>query len=781
MNRQERLKLLRAHHVLKEGATGEEVKKFLADIRGDKGDTGEKGEKGLTGDRGLPGLPGRDGKDGLKGETGAKGLRGDRGEKGETGQKGSKGLVWRSQWLVGITYRQDDAVYSYGSAYICIKEHKSTNRNHPNTGEDWGTYWAILAERGETGPGGAQGPAGPSGTGGAGGGIALAYGGNTLGAMATITSGTALIQGGNNITLSQNGQSVTIVGGAGGAGAALKGSGTYTQATGTVEFANSNGVTFGLSNNGTMTASVATNYQSQGAYLTTARASNDGIGLNTAGTNMTWTANSSGLSINAGGYAGTGFTSASTAGTDIVMTHGTNGLSAGVPKYLTTAQPVGAYLTTARASTDAIGLNTAQSNVTWTANSSGLSLDNRGYAGTGTSVTNATMTLNSNGLQFNGGAYLTTAMASNRGTDFVQAGAAFAGTNASGTIASNGISVSVAAPGGGAAVNFSGGTTSNNLQSVVFSNSNGVSFGLNGSTMTGSHNGITSQTNQTVGLYGLGNTTQNSSTTLDARTMSFNGLGGATVGYSNGSIQMSAPAASSLVASGNITFSSAGSTITASVGNPYISRFEMKGGAVSSISNGSVAQGSLSLQQMYVPLNVTATAFAIAGNLTMATNTSATTASVNYSMNVGIYGLSGSTLSLLSSGSANNGFQWSQSASTTANTSINGLRIMTAPINANITPGQYWVGVALSSATTYTGGTFSLHGDPSINTSASNAAFSPIGGATGNNGAIMYQGIFTAATNAMPSSIVGSADINMTSASNVARANYYGRFYNGNY
>ena len=83
-------------------------------------------------------------------------------------------------------------------------------------------------------------------------------------------------------------------------------------------------------------------------------------------------------------------------------------------------------LTTARASNDAVGLNTAQTNVTWTVNSSGISI--------------------------NAGGYLTTAMASNRGTDFVQATAAFAGTNASGTIASNGISVSVAAPGGGAGV-----------------------------------------------------------------------------------------------------------------------------------------------------------------------------------------------------------------------------------------------------------------------------------------------------------------------------------------
>jgi hypothetical protein len=137
---------------------------------------------------------------------------------------------------------------------------------------------------------------------------------------------------------------------------------------------------------------------------------------------------------------------------------------------------------------------------------------------------------------------------------------------------------------------------------VVFSNSNGLAFGVNGQTITGSYtvptvtagsdtagisnlgntagtsgvvsgdqirvlfaggNNITlsqsvdagnksatitisgpntaAQTVQTVGLYALGNTTQNSSTTLDARTLSFNGLGGITMGYSNGSIQVSGP------------------------------------------------------------------------------------------------------------------------------------------------------------------------------------------------------------------------------------------------
>jgi hypothetical protein len=55
--------------------------------------------------------------------------------------------------------------------------------------------------------------------------------------------------------------------------------------------------------------------------------------------------------------------------------------------------------TSYRASNDAVGLNTAQTNVTWTVNSSGISLNAAGYAGTGFSGTNATATLNSNGLQ----------------------------------------------------------------------------------------------------------------------------------------------------------------------------------------------------------------------------------------------------------------------------------------------------------------------------------------------------------------------------------------------
>jgi hypothetical protein len=203
---------------------------------------------------------------------------------------------------------------------------------------------------------------------------------------------------------------------------------------------------------------------------------------------------------------------------------------------------------------------------------------------------------------------LTTAMASNRGSDFVQAAAAFNGTNASGTIASNAISVSVAAQtnqtiglyassnttltssgtadarslsfrgiGAGSigisgnevlvsfatvaagAVNFSAGTTSSNLGSVVFSNSNGVSFGLNGATITASANAGGGGTGS---LFAQGNTTQNSSTTQDYSSMQFGGRGAASVGFSNGTVQVSVPNTSSLVGASGISLSSNGSTIT---------------------------------------------------------------------------------------------------------------------------------------------------------------------------------------------------------------------------
>lgn len=278
--------------------------------------------------------------------------------------------------------------------------------------------------------------------------------GNTAGVSSV--SGTNIVwAGGNNVTLSANGQTISVIAGTAAPSPVNVSAGTASGDLGTVVFSNSNGVSFGL-NGSTITATVATNYQSQGAYLTTAALSNHSHGnptLNLTNLSGTTASNSAGFTLS---------------------------LSA-----------VNA-LTTARASNDAVGLATAQSNVTWTVNSAGLSLDARGYAGTATTFAGAnlsgSMTVNSAGvnLSLSAGNYLTTAALSNHS----HGNPTLALTNLSGTTASNSagltLSLSAAAPGAGGAVNFSAGTTSGNLDSVVFSNSNGVSFGLNGSTITAS-------------------------------------------------------------------------------------------------------------------------------------------------------------------------------------------------------------------------------------------------------------------------------------------------------
>jgi hypothetical protein len=382
----------------------------------------------------------------------------------------------------------------------------------------------------------------------------------------------------------------------GAGGAAIQGSGTYTQNSGTVQFSNSNGVTFGLSQNGVMTASVAaaggaqtgisglsagttqmtsgtavfsnsngisfgvngntvtasynsTQFQSTGNYLTTAAQSNQVVNSLNGSTGQ--------ISLNVGSSL-----SASTNGSSITF---------GLASNITTAlQSAGAYLTTARASNDAIGLNTAQSNVTWTVNSSGLSLDARGYVGTATgfSGTNVSATMthnsagfslqlsaaaaggaggvaisasassmssgtitfsNSNGVFFGLSNGVMTASASTAPAGslfFVNSNGVTFGTSTAGATTS--VTASVGA-GAGAAIKGSG-TYTQNSATIEFANSNGITFGLsNNGTMTASHNGITQQSTQPVAISG-------SNGSFAFSTVTFGNLNGASFYTSNGSM-----------------------------------------------------------------------------------------------------------------------------------------------------------------------------------------------------------------------------------------------------
>jgi len=548
--------------------------------------------------------------------------------------------------------------------------------------------------------------------------------------------------------------------------------GANSISTGTIRFTNANGVSFSI-NGQTVSASVAAQ-------------SNQNISLYALGNttqNSSTVLNASNLSFNGVGNITVGFSNGSIqisqtgGGGGVVLYDGANSISTGTARF-TNANGVSFTIngqTISGSVNQSVSLyalgNTTQNSSTNLANSV-LSLN---------AIGSLTIGYSNGSIQFSAPNALTTAMQSGSQSQLWIMGnssATIGGTNISGTVYSNGMSLSVAAPGGGGAINVSAGTTSNNLQTVVFSNSNNVSFGLNGSTITGS---IPAQSNQTVGMYALGNTTQNSSSTFDARTLSYNFLGAMTGGYSNGSIQISAPNTSSISATGGLSVVQNGSTLSMGFPAPAtLSRWDGMEDAFVSLNT--IGQGSLSIQQVYIPYNVTATAALIAGSLSAQTNTSATTGSINLSLWMGVYTLNGSTLSLASSGSALNAFTVQHTGSTSNNTVIQGMRALTLPMNVNITPGVYYIGVVISSASTYTGAAYTVFGNNAINSAASGGFFAPIGSATSVNmgGAYLFQGIYTAATSAGPASM-SNGNINMTSASNAQRANLHVQFYSNTF
>lgn len=212
------------------------------------------------------------------------------------------------------------------------------------------------------------------------------------------------------------------------------------------------------------------------------------------------------------------------------------------------------------------------------------------------------------------------------------------------------------------------------FQTLSFSNANGISFGTSaGSAITASHNGLTSQSNQafsaaggssafqTLGfsdnarasftntngsvalaginasLFALGNTTQNSSTVRDLSVLSLNGLGIVTVGFSNGSIQLSATQS-------NQAFSAAGGS----------SAFQTLGFSDNSNASWTNTNGSVALASLRASL------FAL-GN---------TTQNSSSAMNLNVLSLNG--LGIITAGFSNGSIQLSATQSNQAASASNG-------------------------------------------------------------------------------------------------------------
>lgn len=520
---------------------------------------------------------------------------------------------------------------------------------------------------------------------------------NALGAMtAGFSNGsvqlsapaTSSLVGAGNISISTNGSTITI---SGSASPVSFSAGTTSGALGSVVFSNSNGVSFGM-NGSTITASHN--------GLTTARASNDGVGLNTAQSNVTWTVNSSGLSIDARGYAGTG-TSATNASVTLnsnglaisvnaggpsayvssvngssgaislnvgsSLSSSTNGSSItfGLASNITTAlQSAGAYLTTARASNDAIGLNTAltANGVSMTANSSGLSLNfpaflttQSGQAFSASGGSSAFQTLsftNSNGFTFsntNGsvvGSYTVPTVTQ----FFSNTGTTFNGANVSGsmTLNTNGLALSLSAAAGGGG----GGAGAVNL----------------------------------LGANTAGNTTATGST------LGFSGVNLTLSGTNESNIVFSAPATSSLSVTGQLSLSVNGSTISLGVPSPYTAS-GTNPYADCEVLAGTQGNGTIVFDPAFLPnVQFDRIVFPVSHSVGGSTGT------VSASFFVGVFSRNASTLSLVGSTSTSVSFNAS-SNNGTAYSIYSGMRHISVGSTATLTQGQYWIGVMSSVST----------------------------------------------------------------------------------
>jgi len=373
----------------------------------------------------------------------------------------------------------------------------------------------------------------------------------------------------NGVSFGLDGTNITGSIAAGGAPGSIS-AGTTNVALGEAVFSNSNGVSFGL-NGATVTATVATNYQSQGAYLTTAMLSNaatiSNINVSAGTTSNNLSAftfgNGSGVSfglngsvitasVAAAGGAQTGISGVIVS--DATYTSGT--VSFSNQANITIGSSVNGATQYIRLSGNAAqsvvpGIQTvAFANTTFT--TGGVSFSNANGISFGSSGAQVTASHNA----------LTTAMASNRGTDFVQATAAFAGTSASGTIASGGISVSIgpyittgALSNHSHGVSFTSGSVA--FQTLSFTNSNGISFNSGTQGIFGSHNAITTGRASTDAI-GLNTAQTNVTWTVNSSGLSFNagGYAGTATGFTGANI------------SGTFTHNTAGLSMSLSVAAP---------------------------------------------------------------------------------------------------------------------------------------------------------------------------------------------------------------------
>jgi hypothetical protein len=508
-------------------------------------------------------------------------------------------------------------------------------------------------------------------TGGFGGGLDVQIGGNTSGTTGLVSTGTLFLAGGNNVTLSQNGQSITISANTAAAATLSISAGTTSGGYAGITFANSNGLSFGL-NNGTITGSAAPGFS--------AGVSNIG---NTSGST---------------GISGSQLVLAGGNNMTLSQATGANGATVTFSAAAQTNQSLGVY---------GVLQTTGQSSSS-TFDARSLSIVGAGNVSVGMSLSSLVISGATAAGLTTGGIYAagnTTGQSSSStyqqtALNISGAGLISIGFSSNSLIisapATTGITQSIYATGN--TTQSSSGTAS--FGSLLVAGSGNVSVGMTNGSLVISGSGGGAGGGVGFGVSTFGNTAGATGTVTTGNVILV-GSGVISLSQATGAagsaatISILAPATSSLSATGFLSLSVNGSTISIGAALPQLSFFQPLG----PVMNTTVTQNGLGSVQVYPAANhypFTATRVDMMASVSAAALAVSTEAQT-LSMYVGLYSLNGSTLSLASSGSQS--YAWSNnSGGSTA--SITGLRRFSAPINVNYT-GGFNLFVALMTNTTY--------------------------------------------------------------------------------
>lgn len=365
--------------------------------------------------------------------------------------------------------------------------------------------------------------------------VAVSIGGNTSGVAAAVSSGTLFLAGGNNVTLSQNGNSISISAGTAAAAVLSVSAGSTSGAFGGLTFSNGSGISWGL-NNGTITASAVQSVQTQAS----------------------------------GNIGATGFATTTVAGSVIAGTNNTAGFTLGVPPYITTQT----NQTQNNVAAAVIAGNTA--GVTASISSGTLALAGGNNVTLSQNANSVTISAAAQSAQTLGvyGISNTTGQSSFSSADARSLSFAGAGNVSVGL--SNGsvvISGATAIPPSTGGILVAGNTTGQSFFSTYAQSSFNVSAA--GLISAGwSSNSLIISAPATTGIsqsmFAASNTTQGTSGTQSIGSLIFAGAGNVSVGVSNGSIIISGSGGGG---GGGVNFgvstggNTAGATGTVSTGN----------------------------------------------------------------------------------------------------------------------------------------------------------------------------------------------------------------------